>query len=51
MHITTFLSMLAAPALVAATLDPASSNSKGYKPSSLNCSGEYTTKNALYRNT
>ncbi|KAJ5265558.1 hypothetical protein N7505_004608 [Penicillium chrysogenum] len=28
---------LAVPAIVAATLAPASSNTKGYKPSSLNC--------------
>ncbi|KAL4960180.1 uncharacterized protein BDV14DRAFT_193149 [Aspergillus stella-maris] len=37
MHFITFLAALAAPALVTATLDPASSNTKGYKPSSLNC--------------
>jgi hypothetical protein len=30
---------LVAPVLVAATLDPASSNTKGYKPAALNCSG------------
>ncbi|CEL06012.1 Putative Small secreted protein [Aspergillus calidoustus] len=29
---------LVAPVLVAATLDPASSNTKGYKPTALNCS-------------
>lgn len=40
MHFVNFIAMLAVPAMVAATLDPASSNSKGYKPSSLNCSGE-----------
>jgi hypothetical protein len=28
-----------APVLVAATLDPASSNTKGYKPGTLNCQG------------
>ncbi|KAJ5280504.1 hypothetical protein N7478_005876 [Penicillium angulare] len=37
MHFLTFLTMLAAPAIVMATVDPCSSNTKGYKPSSLNC--------------
>ncbi|KAL4935400.1 hypothetical protein BDV06DRAFT_234351 [Aspergillus oleicola] len=37
MHFVTVLAALAAPVLVTATLDPASSNTKGYKPSSLNC--------------
>ncbi|KAJ5152955.1 uncharacterized protein N7482_009433 [Penicillium canariense] len=38
MHFTSFLALLAAPVIVTATLDPASSNTKGYKPDSLNCS-------------
>ncbi|OQE22898.1 hypothetical protein PENFLA_c012G05683 [Penicillium flavigenum] len=37
MHFIKSIFFLAAPAIVAATLDPASSNTKGYKPSSLNC--------------
>ncbi|KAL2833774.1 hypothetical protein BDW59DRAFT_179460 [Aspergillus cavernicola] len=37
MHFITFLATLAVPALVTATLDPSSSNTKGYKPNSLNC--------------
>lgn len=41
MHFTNFIALLAAPAIVAATLDPASSNTKGYKPSSLNCGGAW----------
>lgn len=48
MHFITFLA-LAAPALVAATLDPASSNTKGKKPSTLNCESEsYTTPITAY---
>lgn len=39
MHFINLIALLAAPAIVAATLDPASSNTKGYKPASLNCSG------------
>jgi hypothetical protein len=41
MHFVTSLAALAAlaPAIVTATLDPASSNTKGYKPSRLNCEG------------
>ena len=39
MHFTNFVALLAAPAIVAATLDPASSNTKGYKPKNLSCSG------------
>lgn len=42
MHFTNILALLAAPIIVAATLDPATSNTKGYKPKSLNCSGTYT---------
>lgn len=41
MHFTSLIALLAAPAIVTATLDPASSNTKGKKPSNLNCSGEY----------
>ncbi|KAL3437114.1 hypothetical protein BDV09DRAFT_193403 [Aspergillus tetrazonus] len=39
MHFVTSLAVLTAiaPAIVTATLDPASSNTKGYKPISLNC--------------
>ncbi|KAJ5479823.1 hypothetical protein N7530_005332 [Penicillium desertorum] len=37
MHFIKSIFFLAAPTIVAATLDPASSNTKGYKPSSLNC--------------
>ncbi|OJJ58670.1 hypothetical protein ASPSYDRAFT_78675 [Aspergillus sydowii CBS 593.65] len=37
MHFITVLAALATPALVIATLDPASSNTKGKKPSTLNC--------------
>ncbi|KAJ5357868.1 hypothetical protein N7541_005026 [Penicillium brevicompactum] len=44
MHFVNFIAMLAVPAMVAATLDPASSNSKGYKPSSLNCSAAKVSK-------
>lgn len=40
MHFVTVLAALAAPALVTATLDPASSNTKGKKPSNLNCESE-----------
>jgi hypothetical protein len=39
MHLTSILALLAAPVIVTATLDPATSNTKGYKPKSLNCSG------------
>ncbi|KAJ5596287.1 hypothetical protein N7450_002745 [Penicillium hetheringtonii] len=38
MHFTSLIALLAAPAIVTATLDPASSNTKGKKPSNLNCS-------------
>ncbi|KAJ5377753.1 uncharacterized protein N7496_005162 [Penicillium cataractarum] len=38
MHFTNILALLAAPIIVTATLDPATSNTKGYKPKSLNCS-------------
>lgn len=41
MHFISFFALLASPVIVTATLDPASSNTKGYKPSSLNCDGEY----------
>ncbi|KAJ6137199.1 hypothetical protein N7471_003685 [Penicillium samsonianum] len=44
MHFTNFIALLAAPAIVAATLDPASSNTKGYKPSSLNCGATKVSK-------
>ncbi|KAJ5181922.1 hypothetical protein N7449_012069 [Penicillium cf. viridicatum] len=44
MHFTNFIALLAAPAIVAATLAPASSNTKGYKPSSLNCSATKVSK-------
>lgn len=40
MHFNILLALMAAPALVTATLDPATSNTKGYKPKSLNCSGK-----------
>lgn len=41
MHFLNFLALLAAPAIVTATLDPASSNTKGKCPSSENCSGQF----------
>ncbi|KAJ9488882.1 hypothetical protein VN97_g4404 [Penicillium thymicola] len=44
MHFTNFIALLAAPAIVAATLAPASSNTKGYKPSNLNCSATKVSK-------
>ncbi|PSR77324.1 hypothetical protein BD289DRAFT_456698 [Coniella lustricola] len=37
MHFTTFFAVMAAPVAVLATLDPATSNSEGYYPSSVNC--------------
>lgn len=40
MHFTSFFSLLAAPAMVLATLDPATSNTKGKYPKSPACSGE-----------
>ncbi|CAI7622247.1 unnamed protein product [Penicillium pancosmium] len=46
MHFTSFLALLAAPAIVTATLDPASSNTKGKKPNNLNCSAA-ATSNAI----
>ncbi|KAJ0115759.1 hypothetical protein N8I77_000291 [Diaporthe amygdali] len=44
MHFTSFFSLLAAPAMVLATLDPATSNTKGKKPSSTNCSATKVSK-------
>lgn len=46
MHFTTLLTLLKIPIIVTATLDPATSNTKGYKPKSLNCTGNppYTPK-------
>ncbi|CAI7643877.1 unnamed protein product [Penicillium manginii] len=46
MHFTGLIALLAAPAMVAATLDPATSNTKGKKPSTLNCSAA-ATSNAI----
>lgn len=40
MHFTSFFTVLAAPAMVLATLDPATSNTKGKCPTSPACSGE-----------
>lgn len=40
MHFTSFFTILAAPAMVLATLDPATSNTKGKYPTSPACSGE-----------
>ncbi|EKV05820.1 Putative Small secreted protein [Penicillium digitatum] len=37
MQLTNLIALLIAPAIVAATLHPASSNTKGYRPSRLNC--------------
>ncbi|KAJ5916170.1 hypothetical protein N7504_000185 [Penicillium tannophilum] len=38
MKFTTFFALVAAPVMVMATVDPCTSNTKGYKPESLNCS-------------
>lgn len=40
MHSATLFIVLAAPVTVLATLDPASSNTEGYCPSTYNCDGE-----------
>ncbi|KAJ5925566.1 hypothetical protein N7454_008205 [Penicillium verhagenii] len=38
MHFTTLFTLVATAVTVSATVDPCSSNTKGYKPTSLNCS-------------
>lgn len=48
MHFTVILAALATPALVTATLDPASSNTKGKKPSNLNCESKRPLSQILY---
>ncbi|KAI7782618.1 hypothetical protein LA080_013106 [Diaporthe eres] len=44
MHFTSFFSLLAAPAMVLATLDPATSNTKGKYPASPACSATKVSK-------
>ncbi|KGO77832.1 hypothetical protein PITC_060130 [Penicillium italicum] len=44
MHFTNLIALLAAPAIVAATLEPASSNTKGFRPNSLNCRATKVSK-------
>lgn len=41
MHFTSIFTVLSVPVMVLATLDPATSNTKGSCPSTYNCSGEY----------
>lgn len=43
MHFAAFFAMLAAPAVVTATLDKATSNTKGKYPSSASCSAAKTS--------
>jgi hypothetical protein len=47
MRFTTILALVATPILVTATHDPATSNTKGYKPKSLNCSGKPPSPNKV----
>ncbi|KAL1882859.1 hypothetical protein Daus18300_000497 [Diaporthe australafricana] len=44
MHFTSFFTVLAAPAMVLATLDPATTNTKGKYPSSPACSATKVSK-------
>lgn len=41
MYSASLFFLLAAPVAVLATLDPASSNTEGYCPSTYNCDGKY----------
>lgn len=44
MHFTSFFTLLAAPAMVLATLDPASSNTQGKYPKSVGCKASKVSK-------
>ncbi|ROW02371.1 hypothetical protein VSDG_02305 [Cytospora chrysosperma] len=44
MHFTSLFTVLSAPVIVLATLDPATSNTEGYCPSTYNCSASKVSK-------